>query len=95
MCAPKTMVKIGIVIVAALVIGWLTFPEMQSRIIALAPFAIVLICPLAMLFGMRGHEGHGGHGASHGTSSGHSSGGGCCEKEKRDDARAKPSERKE
>lgn len=87
------MAKIGIVIVVALAIGWLTFPEMQSRIISLAPFAIVLICPLAMLFGMRGHEGHSGHGASHGTSSGHSSGGGCCGND--EDAHAKSSERKE
>ena len=70
MCTPKTMWKIGAAIIAALAVGWFAFPTVRAQLIALAPFAIILICPLAMLFGMRGHGGHGG-----GAHEGH---GGCC-----------------
>lgn len=66
MCAPKTMVKIGLVIVAALGIGWFAFPEFRVRLVALAPFALVAICPLAMLLGMGGMRRAGCH-DDHGT----------------------------
>lgn len=65
------MVKIGIVIVAALGIGWFAFPEFRVRLVALAPFALVAICPLAMLLGMGGMRRAGRHG-DHGTH------GSCC-----------------
>ncbi len=64
------MWKIGGAIVGALVIGWFAFPAVRAQFLALAPFALIAICPLAMLFGMRGHGGHGG--GSHGNH------GGCC-----------------
>ncbi|ANA35768.1 DUF2933 domain-containing protein [Ralstonia mannitolilytica] len=54
MCSVKTMVKIGLGIVVALGVVYVVLPQYQTSIRALLPFALVLVCPLAMVFGMRG-----------------------------------------
>jgi hypothetical protein len=64
------MVKTGVGIAVVLAVGWFAFPQVRANIVALAPFAMIFICPLAMLFGMRGRGGHGG--------GNHGSHGGCC-----------------
>ena len=56
-CSPKTMLKIGGVLVALLVGGFVAFPQFRPTIIGLAPFALFALCPLAMIFGMRGMSG--------------------------------------
>jgi hypothetical protein len=61
------MWKIGVAIAIALAVGWFALPAVRTQLIALAPFAIVLLCPLAMLFGMRGHGQHGGGDGGHGS----------------------------
>jgi uncharacterized membrane protein len=52
MYSPKTMLKIGIVLVVVLGGGFFIFPQFRSVIIGLAPFALFALCPLAMIFGM-------------------------------------------
>lgn len=53
-CSPKTMLKIGAVIAVPLVAGFIVFPQFRPTIISFAPFAIFALCPLGMIFGMRG-----------------------------------------
>lgn len=50
MCSPKTMLKIGAVIAIPLAVGFIAFPQFRPVIISLAPFAILAICPLSLLF---------------------------------------------
>lgn len=57
MCSPKTMVKIGAVIAVPLGIGLIAFPEFRGTIAYLVPFALFAVCPLGMIFGMRGMMG--------------------------------------
>jgi len=52
MCSPKTMLKIGAIIVIPLAIGFITFPQFRIAISGLAPFALFALCPLSMIIGM-------------------------------------------
>lgn len=63
MCSPKTMLKIGVVIGAVLLAGWLFVPQARPVLIGIAPLALFALCPLAMLFGMRGMNMKGMHSA--------------------------------
>lgn len=54
MCSFKTMAKIALGIGLILVLGYVAFPQFQTAILALAPYLLVLACPLAMLFMMKG-----------------------------------------
>lgn len=54
MCSVKTMVKIALGIGLLLVMGYVIFPQYQAAIAAVAPFLLVLACPLAMYFMMAG-----------------------------------------
>ena len=54
MCSFKTLMQITLGIVLLLVIGALAFPELQTRITAVAPLLFVLVCPLSMFFMMKG-----------------------------------------
>lgn len=58
MCSPKTMLKIGVAIAVPLGIGFVVFPQFRSVIAGLAPLALFALCPLAMLFGVRGISGN-------------------------------------
>lgn len=57
MCSPKTMLKIGVAIAVPLAIGFIAFPQFRVAILGLAPFALFALCPLAMMFGMKGMMG--------------------------------------
>ncbi|SCU74708.1 conserved exported hypothetical protein [Cupriavidus necator] len=50
----KTMIKLGIGLAVLLVLGYTVFPQYQGAIRAFAPFLLILACPLAMYFGMKG-----------------------------------------
>jgi len=54
MCSPKTMFKFGAVITVPLAVGFIFFPQLRSGIVSLAPLALFALCPLMMLFGMKG-----------------------------------------
>ena len=54
MCDLKTMIKFGVVIAAFLALGFIFFPPLRAVIVGLAPFALFAICPLMMLFCMKG-----------------------------------------
>ena len=57
MCSAKTMIKIGLGIGLLLIIGYVALPQYHPAIARAAPLLLVLACPLAMYFGMRGmHE---------------------------------------
>lgn len=58
MCSPKTMLKIGLVLVVILGGGFLAFPQFRQAIIGLAPFALFALCPLGMIFGMSAMSGN-------------------------------------
>lgn len=51
------MLKIGVAIAVPLAVGFFAFPQFRPVILAYAPFAIFALCPLGMLFGMRGMMG--------------------------------------
>lgn len=53
-CNPKTMIKYGAVIAVPLILGFIFIPQLRASIAGLAPFALFAICPLMMLFGMKG-----------------------------------------
>ena len=54
MCSIKTMVKVALGIGLLLVVGYMLFPQFQTVIAAAAPYLLVLACPLAMVFMMKG-----------------------------------------
>lgn len=54
MCSIKTTVKIALGIGLLLVLGYVIFPQYQAAIAAVAPYLLVLACPLAMFFMMAG-----------------------------------------
>ena len=54
MCKKKTMLKIGGIIAALLVVGAIAFPQFRPILISLAPFALLAICPISMIFCMKG-----------------------------------------
>ncbi len=51
-CDAKTMLKIGGIIAALLVVGAIAFPQFRPVIISLAPFALFALCPISMIFMM-------------------------------------------
>lgn len=54
MCSIKSMIKIAFGIGLLLITGYLAFPQFQTTIAALAPYLLILACPLAMFFMMKG-----------------------------------------
>ncbi len=52
MCSMKTILKFALGIVLLLILGHFAFPQYQAGIVAVAPFLLVLACPLAMYFMM-------------------------------------------
>ena len=53
-CDTKTMVRTGIGIGAVLVVAYFALPAFRAWIVASAPILLSLICPLSMLFMMKG-----------------------------------------
>ena len=54
MCSPKTMLKIGLVLAVILGGAFVFFPQIRPTIIYLAPFALFALCPISMIFCMKG-----------------------------------------
>lgn len=54
MCSIKTMVKIALGIGLLLIVGYVIFPQFQTAIAAVAPYLLVLACPIAMVLMMKG-----------------------------------------
>lgn len=52
------MLKIGAATAILFVTGYIAFPQFRAVIISLAPFALLALCPLSMLFmgGMMGNK---------------------------------------
>lgn len=67
MCKPRTILKIGAILIAVFVAGWFVFPNVRASLIVIAPFALIAICPLAMLGGMYGMHRMGRGGTKHGS----------------------------
>lgn len=53
-CNKKMMIRMGVGIAVMLAITYIFFPNMRTLAIASAPLLISLICPLAMIFMMKG-----------------------------------------
>lgn len=58
MCRPKTILKIGLGLAVVLGGVFLLFPQFRPVIIGLAPFALLALCPLGMIFGMSAMSGN-------------------------------------
>lgn len=54
----KSGILIAVVVLAAIVILYVALPSARSGMRELLPYAVLLLCPIMMLFGM-----HGSHGA--------------------------------
>jgi ABC-type transport system involved in multi-copper enzyme maturation permease subunit len=50
----KTMLTTGAVIAAALVLAYAALPQFRALIAAAGPYLLFLLCPLSMLFMMKG-----------------------------------------
>ncbi|MGH8806434.1 MAG: DUF2933 domain-containing protein [Noviherbaspirillum sp.] len=48
------MIKIALAIGMLLIVGYAAFPASRAWIAAVGPYLLLLACPLAMYFGMRG-----------------------------------------
>ncbi|SEF19281.1 DUF2933 domain-containing protein [Variovorax sp. NFACC27] len=53
-CDMRTMIKVAVGLGAGLLVAYAALPEARAFIQAIAPFLLVLICPAAMLFMMKG-----------------------------------------
>jgi hypothetical protein len=52
----KTMLTTGAVAVAALVLAYAALPQFRLLIAAAGPYLLFLLCPLSMLFMMKGMQ---------------------------------------
>lgn len=57
-CSFKTMMKVGVALVAAVAIGYAAVPALREWLVAFSPFLFLLVCPLAMVLMMRGMSAH-------------------------------------
>lgn len=48
------MVRLGVGVVIILAVAYALFPAFQTWIVVAAPFLLLLLCPLMMIFCMRG-----------------------------------------
>lgn len=58
MCSPRTMVKIGVVLAVPLLAGFIFLPQFRVAILGLTPFALFALCPLSIIFCMKGMMGN-------------------------------------
>ncbi|MBF8179638.1 MAG: DUF2933 domain-containing protein [Burkholderiaceae bacterium] len=54
MCSFKTMIKMAVGIGLLLIVGYVAFPAFQTQITAIAPYLLLLVCPIVMVFMMKG-----------------------------------------
>ncbi len=53
-CDKSTMIRLGIGAAIVLAVAYAMFPVVQAWIVAAAPLLLLLLCPLMMVFCMRG-----------------------------------------
>ncbi|SMP72361.1 DUF2933 domain-containing protein [Noviherbaspirillum suwonense] len=53
MCNAKTMLKMGLVMLAVVGITYVALPDFRDWILAASPTLLFLLCPLSMLFCMK------------------------------------------
>ena len=51
------MLKIGVALAVPLLAGFIFLPQLRVVILGLAPFALFALCPLSMIFCMKGMMG--------------------------------------
>ncbi|BBQ03424.1 hypothetical protein BSFA1_85520 (plasmid) [Burkholderia sp. SFA1] len=57
-CNTKTMVALALALTLILTVGYWALPQIRGRIDTFIAIASVLVCPLSMLFMMRGMQSH-------------------------------------
>lgn len=64
----KTMLVWGAVVLAALAGAYFALPQFRALIVSAGPYLLFLLCPLSMLFMMKGMNSHSNHPAAPGDS---------------------------
>lgn len=54
MCSMKIMIRIALGIGALLIVGYAIFPSSRAWIAAVGPYLLLLACPFAMYYAMKG-----------------------------------------
>jgi hypothetical protein len=67
-CNMKTMLKLGVGMLAAAGAAYALLPEFRELIVALSPTLLFLLCPLSMLFAMKAMQGQNGQSCHSATS---------------------------
>jgi len=57
-CDLKTMLKVAAALGVGLMVAYFALPAFQALVLASAPILVALICPVAMLFMMKGMNGN-------------------------------------
>ncbi|WP_303678380.1 DUF2933 domain-containing protein, partial [Ralstonia mannitolilytica] len=60
-CNTRTMVTMGVALVAILAIAYAIFPPVRAFVLGIGPFLLILICPLSMWLMMKGMNDQGGN----------------------------------
>lgn len=53
-CNMKTMITAGIVLLVALAVAYAALPQFRALVLSVGPTLLFLLCPLSMLFMMKG-----------------------------------------
>ncbi|RKF35749.1 DUF2933 domain-containing protein [Paraburkholderia fungorum] len=64
----KTMLATGAGLLGVLAVAYIAFPQFQSLVLSLGPYLLFLLCPLSMLFMMKGMNSSRGHRDESGSS---------------------------
>ena len=57
----KPMITTGAGLLAVLAIVYVALPQFQTFVLSVAPFLLILLCPLSMVFMMKGMNSHQNH----------------------------------
>jgi hypothetical protein len=52
----KTMVVTGVALLAALALAYTALPQFRTLVVSAGPYLLFLLCPLSMLFMMKGMQ---------------------------------------
>lgn len=64
MCSAKTMLKVGLGMLAVVGIAYMALPDFRTWILAASPTLLFLLCPISMLFCMKMMHGQNGQSCS-------------------------------